>query len=200
MPIKTLGSLGKIRVGRVTGNTHIFFFGLRFNNFAKYSTPVYHDFNTSNYVPAISSQSERKLQLCNTSHLTSFLKRCHNLRAKTRNCTKSIVLNMMWDGYGLYGKFYMGPRWGPYLTHIEHPCGPNMEPYGEPLLDQYRNPFGTNMGPTCFACWDWNSTLQPPPPYPPLSSDPTSHFTPFLLHHYPPHFTCITTVPELHQG
>ena len=27
MPIK--GSLGKIRVGRVTGNTHIFFFGLR---------------------------------------------------------------------------------------------------------------------------------------------------------------------------
>ena len=28
MPLKTLGSLGKIRVGRVTGNTHIFFFGL----------------------------------------------------------------------------------------------------------------------------------------------------------------------------
>ena len=28
MPIKTLGSLGKIRVGRVTGNTHTFFFGL----------------------------------------------------------------------------------------------------------------------------------------------------------------------------
>ena len=28
MPIKTLGSLGKIRVGRVTGNTHIFFFCL----------------------------------------------------------------------------------------------------------------------------------------------------------------------------
>ena len=27
-PIKTLGSLGKIRVGRVTGNTHIFYFGL----------------------------------------------------------------------------------------------------------------------------------------------------------------------------
>ena len=27
MPIKTLGSLGKIRVGRVTGNTHFFFFG-----------------------------------------------------------------------------------------------------------------------------------------------------------------------------
>ena len=26
MSIKTLGSLGKIRVGRVTGNTHIFFF------------------------------------------------------------------------------------------------------------------------------------------------------------------------------
>ena len=29
MPIKTSGSLGKIRVGRVTGNTHIFLFGLR---------------------------------------------------------------------------------------------------------------------------------------------------------------------------
>ena len=28
MPIKTLGSLGKIRVGQVTGNTHISFFGL----------------------------------------------------------------------------------------------------------------------------------------------------------------------------
>ena len=28
MLIKTLGSLGKIRVGRVTGNTHISFFGL----------------------------------------------------------------------------------------------------------------------------------------------------------------------------
>ena len=27
MPIKTLGSLGKIRVGRITGNTHIFSFG-----------------------------------------------------------------------------------------------------------------------------------------------------------------------------
>ena len=27
-PIKTLGSLGKIRVGRVTGNTHIFFLAL----------------------------------------------------------------------------------------------------------------------------------------------------------------------------
>ena len=25
MPIKTLGSLGKIKVGRVTGNTHILF-------------------------------------------------------------------------------------------------------------------------------------------------------------------------------
>ena len=25
MPMKTLGSLGKIRVGRVTGNIHIFF-------------------------------------------------------------------------------------------------------------------------------------------------------------------------------
>ena len=25
MPIKTLGSLGKIRVGPVTGNTHLFF-------------------------------------------------------------------------------------------------------------------------------------------------------------------------------
>ena len=30
MPIKTLGSLGKIRVGRVTGNTHIFFLALWF--------------------------------------------------------------------------------------------------------------------------------------------------------------------------
>ena len=28
MPIKTLGSLAKIRVGRVTGNTHIFFLAL----------------------------------------------------------------------------------------------------------------------------------------------------------------------------
>ena len=28
MPIKTLGLPGKIRVGRVTGNTHIFLFGL----------------------------------------------------------------------------------------------------------------------------------------------------------------------------
>ena len=28
MPIKTLGSLGKIRVGRVTGNTHIFYLAL----------------------------------------------------------------------------------------------------------------------------------------------------------------------------
>ena len=26
LPIKTLGSLGKIRVGQVTGNTHIYFF------------------------------------------------------------------------------------------------------------------------------------------------------------------------------
>ena len=34
MPIKTLGSLGKIRVGRVTGNTHIFFFCLSVNCFA----------------------------------------------------------------------------------------------------------------------------------------------------------------------
>ena len=33
MTIKTLGSLGKIRVGRVTGNTHIFFFGLMTSNF-----------------------------------------------------------------------------------------------------------------------------------------------------------------------
>ena len=30
MPIKTLGSLGKIRVGWVTGNTHISFFGLMY--------------------------------------------------------------------------------------------------------------------------------------------------------------------------
>ena len=29
MPIKTLGSLEKIRVGRETGNTHLFFWGLR---------------------------------------------------------------------------------------------------------------------------------------------------------------------------
>ena len=38
MPIKTLGSLGKIRVGRVTGNTHIFFFGLikAFNSASRY--------------------------------------------------------------------------------------------------------------------------------------------------------------------
>ena len=28
MPINTLGSLGKIRVGRVAGNTHILFWGL----------------------------------------------------------------------------------------------------------------------------------------------------------------------------
>ena len=34
MPIKTLGSLGKIRVGRVTGNTHIFF-GLTSNALVK---------------------------------------------------------------------------------------------------------------------------------------------------------------------
>ena len=33
MPIKTLGSLGKIRVGRVTGNTHIFLFYLSFHMF-----------------------------------------------------------------------------------------------------------------------------------------------------------------------
>ena len=32
MPIKTLGSLGKIRVGRVTGNIHIFCFGLMNNS------------------------------------------------------------------------------------------------------------------------------------------------------------------------
>ena len=30
--IKTLGSLGKIRVGRVTGNTHIFFLALTFRS------------------------------------------------------------------------------------------------------------------------------------------------------------------------
>ena len=29
MPIKTLGSLGKIRVGQITGNTNIFWFCLR---------------------------------------------------------------------------------------------------------------------------------------------------------------------------
>ena len=38
MPIKTLGSLGKNRVGRVTGNTHIYFFGLTSQNM--YSTEV----------------------------------------------------------------------------------------------------------------------------------------------------------------
>ena len=48
MPIKTLGSLGKIRVGRVTGNTHIFFFGLSKcsyieNNFIQNSFRFTHD-------------------------------------------------------------------------------------------------------------------------------------------------------------
>ena len=33
MQIKTLGSLGKIRVGRVTGNTHISFFGLYYKHY-----------------------------------------------------------------------------------------------------------------------------------------------------------------------
>ena len=32
MPIKTLGSLGKIRVGRVAGNTHIFWPNTRISN------------------------------------------------------------------------------------------------------------------------------------------------------------------------
>ena len=32
MPIKTLGSLGKIKVVRVTGNTHISFFGLYYKH------------------------------------------------------------------------------------------------------------------------------------------------------------------------
>ena len=53
----------------------------------------------------------------------------------------------------------MGPQWGPYWTHIEHPYGPTWNPvakptslpYGQPILDPYRNPFGTYMGPTCFA-------------------------------------------------
>ena len=36
MPIKTLGSLGKIRVGRVTGNTHSFLFGLMQNFNSKF--------------------------------------------------------------------------------------------------------------------------------------------------------------------
>ena len=56
---------------------------------------------------------------------------------------------MMCDGYGLYGKFYMGPQWGSYWTHKEYPCGPHMElvakptslPCGQPILDSYRNPF-----------------------------------------------------------
>ena len=36
MPIKTLGLLGKIRVGRVTGNKHNFFFCLSTNNIGFY--------------------------------------------------------------------------------------------------------------------------------------------------------------------
>ena len=40
MPIKTLGSLGKIRVGRVTGNIHISFFGLRRISFPNTRGPM----------------------------------------------------------------------------------------------------------------------------------------------------------------
>ena len=52
---------------------HLIVTPIRLNIFAKYTTLVYHNFNTSKCVPAISSQSERELQLCNTAHLTSFL-------------------------------------------------------------------------------------------------------------------------------
>ena len=48
MPIKTLGSLGKIRVGRVTGNTHIFFFGLSIENL--WPTEFCHQFSFCNLV------------------------------------------------------------------------------------------------------------------------------------------------------
>ena len=46
MPIKTLGSLGKIRVGRVTGNTHIFMGGPRYFELAR---EIIHDHNFSFY-------------------------------------------------------------------------------------------------------------------------------------------------------
>ena len=42
-PIKTLGSLGKIRVGRVTGNRHIFFLALR----CSFSNKAWHIRDTS---------------------------------------------------------------------------------------------------------------------------------------------------------
>ena len=41
MPIKTLGSLGKIRVGRVTGNTHIFFWPYHWNISLQKYTPKF---------------------------------------------------------------------------------------------------------------------------------------------------------------
>ena len=41
MPIKTLGSLGKIRVGRVTGNTHIFFGPYHWNISLQKYTPKF---------------------------------------------------------------------------------------------------------------------------------------------------------------
>ena len=53
---------------------HLIVTPIKFNIFAKYSTLVYHDLNNSKYVPAVSSQSERELQLCNTAHLTSSCK------------------------------------------------------------------------------------------------------------------------------
>ena len=41
MPIKTLGSLGKIRVGWVTGNTHIFFLAQAVGDLKKSNQVVY---------------------------------------------------------------------------------------------------------------------------------------------------------------
>ena len=88
---------------------HLIVTPIGFNLFAKYSTLVYHDFNTSTYVPTINSQSERELQLCNTAHLKS----CKDIIVKelkpatVPNLFYSIC--MMCNGYGLYGKFYMGP-------------------------------------------------------------------------------------------
>ena len=45
MPIKTLGSLGKIRVGRVTGNTHFFFFGLMLTFCTVCAFRYFHEFD-----------------------------------------------------------------------------------------------------------------------------------------------------------
>ena len=47
-PIKTLGSLGKIRVGRVTGNTHIFF-GL-INSWIALIKTGYNNFENDHYI------------------------------------------------------------------------------------------------------------------------------------------------------